>query len=223
VSLNPGREDCWIAGLLDCWIAGIPVVNIWSKIYILVLQYLSNFDRVRRVRVNNEHLILFTVIRSRPGGSFFKNRTVESDLVYVIGRKVHILEICLPERRTPEPSAGGWRMYIYPGRYWDAIPEKILLICLTYFDFSQPLHLLSYPLLLKHLNDMFISSINRTEDGGALLHPQRPQYGGHSRRTWISLWSWCNRSANTIQMAQRLRSRENGVFRWCATWETPPE
>jgi hypothetical protein len=60
VSSNPGRKiagllDCWIAGLLDCWIAGILVVNMWNKLYILVLRCLSNFARVRRVRVNNEH------------------------------------------------------------------------------------------------------------------------------------------------------------------------
>jgi hypothetical protein len=50
--------DCWISGLPDCWIAGIPVVNVWSKIYIFILQCLSNFARGRRVQVNNEHPVI---------------------------------------------------------------------------------------------------------------------------------------------------------------------
>jgi hypothetical protein len=44
--------------LMDWWITGIPVVNMWSKLYIVVLQCLSNFARVRRVRVNNEHSVI---------------------------------------------------------------------------------------------------------------------------------------------------------------------
>jgi hypothetical protein len=47
VSSNPEREDCWIA-----W---IQMVNMWSKLYILVLECLSNFARRPRVRVNNGH------------------------------------------------------------------------------------------------------------------------------------------------------------------------
>jgi hypothetical protein len=49
VSSNPGREDCWIAEM--------PVVNMWSRVYILVIQCLSNLAHVRRVWVNNERPI----------------------------------------------------------------------------------------------------------------------------------------------------------------------
>jgi hypothetical protein len=52
VSSNPGREDCEIAGIL--------MMNMWSKLYILVLQYLFNLAQVRRVRVNNEVLSMET-------------------------------------------------------------------------------------------------------------------------------------------------------------------
>jgi hypothetical protein len=49
--------ESWKGTLLDCWIAGIPVVNLWSKLYILIFQCLSNLARVRRVRVNNEQAV----------------------------------------------------------------------------------------------------------------------------------------------------------------------
>jgi hypothetical protein len=34
------------------------------------------------------------ILRSRPGRSFFKNHTVESDLIYLTFRRVYTLEIC---------------------------------------------------------------------------------------------------------------------------------
>jgi hypothetical protein len=53
---NPGREDCWIAG--------IPVMNMCSKLYILVWLCLSNFARVQGVRVNNGHRVPYLVGRA---------------------------------------------------------------------------------------------------------------------------------------------------------------
>jgi hypothetical protein len=44
--------ESWKRRLFDYWNSGR---NMWSKLYILILQCLSNFARVRRVRVNNEH------------------------------------------------------------------------------------------------------------------------------------------------------------------------
>jgi hypothetical protein len=50
MSSNPRREDCWIVGIL--------VVNMWSKMCILVLYCLLNFACVPRVRVNNGHRVI---------------------------------------------------------------------------------------------------------------------------------------------------------------------
>jgi hypothetical protein len=63
VSSNPGKEDCWVAG--------ISVVNMWSKLYMLVLQCLSNFARVGRVQVNNEN-----PVSQRSSASFSAPRSV---------------------------------------------------------------------------------------------------------------------------------------------------
>jgi hypothetical protein len=41
---------------------------------------------------------------------FFKSYTVESDLIYLISRRIQTVEICQLERQTPQPSGGGWRM-----------------------------------------------------------------------------------------------------------------
>jgi hypothetical protein len=45
------------------------------------------------------------------------NRILETDLIYLIFRRVHILEISSCEMRTRELSAGGWRMYLSTRRY----------------------------------------------------------------------------------------------------------
>jgi hypothetical protein len=48
---------------------------------------------------------------------FLKSHTVKSDLIYLTFRRVHTLEICWLESRTPEPSGRGWRIYLNSRRY----------------------------------------------------------------------------------------------------------
>jgi hypothetical protein len=48
----------------------------------------------------------------------------KTDLIYLIFRRVHTLEISFHEMRVPELSAGGRRMYLSTRRYLAKFPEN---------------------------------------------------------------------------------------------------
>jgi hypothetical protein len=70
---------------------------------------------------------------------------------------------------------------------------------------------------------MCAETFHRTESDDALRQFQRLQSRNYWRRTCISLWIPCTRSLNISQIAQTLRSSENGTFRWSAIQATLTE
>jgi hypothetical protein len=99
VSSNPGRKDCRIAE--------IPIVNMWSKLYILASQCLSNFARVRRVRVNNEYSI------------YHGSSTVARNLLFRTPQKA-LFNLWVHSARKYKPKTAGeiWTM-----------PHLTILLC----------------------------------------------------------------------------------------------
>jgi hypothetical protein len=149
----------------------------------------------------------------------FKSHTAESDLIYLTFRRIHILEICSPERRTPELSEEA-DAYTYVSdnvRKYRVFQKSLRLypISRTSRD-SISIHWY----LLRHVpHYLYCTRVISRSIGWTLLRASEPGFGSKSlppqRSPYFVIWN-LNYLRNCEKLSvvfwQRFRSK---LFCWC--------
>jgi hypothetical protein len=117
-------------------------ISIFTKLFLKPACNFVSIDSIVQEKSDDHSLIIFHLKRALGGLSDTKwennygiNRILESNLIYLTFWKVYTLEIKLREMRTPELSAGGWRMCMLTTRslgnrrtyfngLWGSIPQS---------------------------------------------------------------------------------------------------